>query len=356
MKKKYILITGSDGLIGSECVEFFSQLGFSILGLDNNFRKKFFGEDASVLWNRRRLKKMYPNYNHFNIDVSNQDRISKFFNEFSNQIELIIHCAAQPSHDWAARDPILDYKINAIGTLNLLENSRNYCYDTPFIFTSTNKVYGDNPNKINLIETKKRYSPIKDSKYINGINEDFSIDHTLHSLFGSSKLSADIMVQEYGKYFDMHTVSFRGGCLTGPNHSGTVLHGFLSYLMKSTVQGNKYTIYGYKGKQVRDNIHSKDLVNAFYEFYKKPKTGEVYNIGGGTENNCSMLEAIEICENITGRNLNYEYLDQNRKGDHKWYVSDLSKFKKDYPNWKQNYTIDQMLEEIFIENKKRWIS
>lgn len=354
MKKKYILITGSDGLVGSECVEFFHDLGFSILGIDNNYRKKFFGEDASVLWNRKRLKSNYKNYKHFNLDVTNEKKIEELFKDFSNQIELIIHCAAQPSHDWAATNPLIDYKVNSFGTLNLLENTKKYSKDTPFIFTSTNKVYGDNPNKIELIENKKRYTTNKNSKFKNGFNEEFSVDNTLHSLFGSSKLSADIMVQEYGKYFDMKTVSFRGGCLTGPNHSGTVLHGFLSYLMKCTIVGKKYSIFGYKGKQVRDNIHSKDLIHGFYEYYKKPRSGEVYNIGGGIENNCSILEAIEVCEEISGKKLNYDYVKENRKGDHKWYISDLTKFKSHYPKWKQKYSVEDMLEEIASKNKARW--
>ena len=324
MKKKYVLITGSDGLVGSECVEFFSNLGYPIIGVDNNYRKKFFGEDASVLWNRKRLKNKYKSYNHKNIDISNTSSIESLFIEYGKKLELIIHCAAQPSHDWAATDPLLDFRVNSFGTINLLENTKKYSKDTPFIFTSTNKVYGDNPNKVKLIEEATRFSIPNNSPYANGFDENFSIDNTLHSLFGASKLSADIMVQEYGKYFDMKTVSFRGGCLTGPNHSGTVLHGFLSYLMKCTISETKYTIYGYKGKQVRDNIHSKDLVKAFYEFFKNPRSGEAYNMGGGIENNCSMLEAIEICENITGNKLKYDYDEKNRKGDHKWSWSRLT--------------------------------
>ena len=355
MEKKYVLITGSDGLVGSECVEFFSNLGYPIIGVDNNYRKKFFGDDASVLWNRKRLKNKYKSYNHKNIDISNMKSIESLFIEYGKQFELIIHCAAQPSHDWAATDPLLDFRVNSFGTLNLLENTKKYSRDTPFIFTSTNKVYGDNPNKIELIETDTRFTTPNNSLYKNGFNENFSIDNTLHSLFGSSKLSADIMVQEYGKYFDMKTVSFRGGCLTGPNHSGTVLHGFLSYLMKCTISSTKYTIYGYKGKQVRDNIHSRDLVKAFYEFFKNPRSGEAYNMGGGIENNCSMLEAIKICEEITGNQLKYDYDDKHRKGDHKWYVSDLSKFKKHYPNWSQSYNIAEMLQEIAEKNTYRWM-
>tara|TARA_B100000575_G_C23125522_1_gene652040 strand:- start:581 stop:1657 length:1077 start_codon:yes stop_codon:yes gene_type:complete len=354
MKNKYVLITGSDGLVGSECVEFFYKLGFSIIGLDNNYREKFFGKDASVLWNRERLKNLYTNYNHYDIDIVNSSKVEAIFKEYGDKLELIIHCAAQPSHDWAATNPVLDFQVNSLGTLNLLESTKKYAKDTPFIFTSTNKVYGDNPNKINLIETETRFTTTPESKYKNGFNEELSVDNTMHSLFGVSKLSADIMVQEYGKYFNMKTVSFRGGCLTGPNHSGTLLHGFLSYLMKCTISGEKYSIFGYKGKQVRDNIHSSDLISAFYEFYMKPSSGENYNIGGGLKNNCSMLEAIKICEDIVGSNLNYEYLDENRKGDHKWYISDLKKFESHYPNWNQEYTLHQTLEEIADKNIKRW--
>jgi CDP-paratose 2-epimerase len=354
MKKKYVLITGSDGLVGSECVEFFCKQGFSIIGLDNNYREKFFGKDASVLWNRERLKNLYENYYHFNVDITNNSDVESIFKEYGNKIELIIHCAAQPSHDWAAKNPLLDFQVNSFGTLNLLENTRKYSKDTPFIFTSTNKVYGDNPNKINLIENKTRFTTSNDSEYQSGFNENFSIDNTMHSLFGVSKLSADVMVQEYGKYFNMKTVCFRGGCLTGPNHSGTVLHGFLSYLMKCTVSKAKYTIFGYKGKQVRDNIHSSDLTDAFYEFYESPRSGEVYNIGGGLENNCSMLEAISFCEEIVGSKLNYTYSDENRMGDHKWYVSDLSKFKSHYPKWSQSYTLHETLEEIAKKNSDKW--
>ena len=344
--KKVALITGSDGLVGSESVRFFSKLGFEIIGIDNNSRKKFFGDDASVLKNRYKLKKQVSNYTHFNIDITSKD-IESIFKKYKNDIKLIIHAAAQPSHDWAATNPRIDFNVNAVGTLNLLENTRKYSKDAVFIFTSTNKVYGDNPNKIKFQELEKRYTPIKNSIYINGFNEEFSIDNTLHSLFGASKLSADILTQEYGKYFDMNTVAFRGGCLSGGSHAGTMMHGFLSYLMKCTINGKKYNIFGYKGKQVRDNIHSLDLVSCFYEFYKKPKMGEVYNIGGGSYSNCSMLEAIGICEEITDKKLNYKYIDEPRKGDHKWYISDLSKFKSDYPKWKIDFGIEDILVDIY---------
>jgi CDP-paratose 2-epimerase len=345
-KNKIALITGSDGLIGSESVKHFYKLGFKIIGIDNNSRKKFFGEEASVLKNRRALKKNIPEYHHLNLDITSP-RVEKIFKEYGDEIKLIVHTAAQPSHDWAASNPRLDFNVNAYGTLNLLENTRNYSKDAVFIFTSTNKVYGDNPNKIKYKELKKRYTPVNESEYKNGFSESFPIDNTLHSLFGASKLSADILTQEYGKYFDMKTVAFRGGCLTGGGHAGTMLHGFLSYLMKCVVLDRKYNIFGYKGKQVRDNIHSTDLVNCFYEFYQNPKAGEVYNIGGGSESNCSMLEAIEISESIAQKKLNYDYIDKTRKGDHQWYISDISKFQKDYPDWKMSYNIYNILEDIY---------
>lgn len=344
--KKYALITGSDGLVGSESVRFFSKLGFEIIGVDNNSRKKFFGEEASVLQNRHKLKQQIPEYNHLNLDIAG-NQVKQVFEKYGNNIKLIIHAAAQPSHDWAATNPFLDFNVNAYGTLNLLENTRNYCKDAVFIFTSTNKVYGDNPNKIDYEENEKRYSPIKGSPYKDGFDEQFSIDNTMHSLFGASKLSADIITQEYGKYFGMKTVAFRGGCLTGGGHAGTMLHGFLSYLVKCVESGTKYNIFGYKGKQVRDNIHSLDLVNCFYEFYSNPKSGEVYNIGGGNYSNCSMLEAIDIAENIVSKKLRYEYVDEPRKGDHKWYISDISKFQKDYPNWKISLNIEDIILDIY---------
>ena len=346
VKEKYAIVTGSDGLVGSESVKYFSSLGFNVIGIDNNSRKKFFGDEASTLKNRHKLKKEVKNYTHFNYDITS-DRIEDIFKKYKNKIKIVIHSAAQPSHDWAATNPHLDFNVNAFGTLNLLENTRKYCKDAVFIFTSTNKVYGDNPNKIKYKELSKRFSPDSQSKYTKGFDETFSIDNTMHSLFGASKLSADIITQEYGKNFNMKTVSFRGGCLTGGSHAGTMLHGFLSYLMKCTVNGTIYNIFGHKGKQVRDNIHSQDLVKCFYEFYKNPKMGEVYNIGGGVDSNCSMLEAIDVCESISGKKLNYNYIDEPRRGDHIWYVSDISKFKKDYPNWKITYNIESILFDIY---------
>lgn len=355
MKNKYILITGSDGLVGSECVRFFCDKGYTVIGIDNNSRQEFFGKEASVLWNRKLLKEKYKKrYLHFDYDITNQENIEKIFIEFRKQIDLVIHCAAQPSHDWASTNPKRDYSVNSLGTLNLLEATRKFTPDASFIFTSTNKVYGDNPNKLDIVEEETRYTIKENSQFSNGIDETMSIDSTLHSLFGASKLSADILVQEYGKYFDMNTVCFRGGCLSGPAHSGTSLHGFLSYLVRSISIGSNYTIFGYKGKQVRDNIHSYDLVNAFYEFYKNPKSGVVYNIGGGNNSNCSMLEAISIGEQVAEKNLNYTYSEKPRIGDHIWYISDLTKFEKDYPDWKLTYNIDQIITEIYNQNIDRW--
>lgn len=345
-KKKIVLVTGSDGLVGSESVKFFSKKGFYVVGIDNNSRKKFFGEEASTLKNRKILKSTISNYQHINLDITS-DKIRNIFEKYRNQIKLVIHTAAQPSHDWAASNPKVDFNVNAYGTLNLLENTRLFAKDASFIYTSTNKVYGDNPNKIKFKEYKTRYSPVDTVVKENGFDEKFPIDNALHSLFGVSKLSADILTQEYGKYFGMKTVSFRGGCLTGGGHAGTMLHGFLSYLIKCVKYEKDYKIFGYKGKQVRDNIHSYDLVNSFYEFYKNPKIGEVYNIGGGIYSNCSMIEAIEMCENLAGKKLNYNYVEKPRKGDHQWYISNLSKFKIDYPNWKLTYGIPEILEDIY---------
>jgi CDP-paratose 2-epimerase len=348
------IITGSAGLIGSEAVRFFSSLGMHVVGIDNDMRKFFFGEEASTQWNRQRLEQDLSNYTHYDVDIRDYDKIKEIFQHFGRDIALIIHTAAQPSHDWAASDPFSDFSVNANGTLNLLQATREYCPETVFIFTSTNKVYGDLPNYLPLIELEKRWEIDSSHKYSNGISESMSIDRSKHSLFGASKVAADVLVQEYGRYFGIKTVSFRGGCLTGPNHSGTQLHGFLAYLMKCAVNGKPYTIFGYKGKQVRDNIHSSDLIAAFYEFYQDPGVAEVYNIGGGRESNCSMLEAIDICQEITGKQMNYTYSDDNRIGDHIWYISDLTAFKTQYPNWGIKYDVKRILQEIYDYNIERW--
>jgi len=346
------LITGSAGLIGSEAVEFFSSKFDLVVGIDNNLREKFFGCDASTIWNKERLEREILNYRHYFIDIRDNKEIEKIFKEYNKDIKLVIHTAAQPSHDWAVKDPFTDFSVNANGTLVMLENTRKYT-DAVFIFTSTNKVYGDTPNKLPLIELETRYEIDKNHKYYNGIDESMSIDQSLHSLFGASKVAADILVQEYGRYFGMKTGVFRGGCLTGPNHSGTQLHGFLSYLMKCAITKQHYTIFGYKGKQVRDNIHSFDLINMFWHFYKNPKRGEVYNVGGSRHSNCSMLEAIKMCEEITGNKMNYSYSEKNRIGDHVWYISNISKFKKDYPEWNFTYNIKDILVEIYEGLKAR---
>jgi CDP-paratose 2-epimerase len=341
------IITGSSGLIGSESVSFFSSKFDKIIGIDNNMRAVFFGADASTEWNTKRLKEQIPNFEHHAIDIRNFSELEKLFALYNTDIKLIIHAAAQPSHDWAAREPLTDFTVNANGTLNMLEATRLQCPKATFIFTSTNKVYGDTPNYLPLAELEKRWEIDQDHPYYKeGIDEQMSIDHTKHSLFGASKVAADVLVQEYGKYFGMNTGVFRGGCLTGPNHSGTQLHGFLSYLMKCAITGDHYTVFGYKGKQVRDNIHSWDLVNMFWHFYQEPRKGEVYNAGGGRHANCSMMEAIELCEKITGKKMNYSYSETNRIGDHIWWISDVSKFKKHYPAWTWKYSIQDILTQM----------
>ena len=349
-----VLITGSSGLIGSESVSFFASKFDKVIGIDNDLRKYFFGNEASTSWNTNRLKINFDNYVHNDIDIRNYNELEVIFKNYASSIDLIIHTAAQPSHDWAAKEPITDFTVNANGTLNLLELTRQYCPSAVFIFTSTNKVYGDTPNNLPLVELESRWEIDESHAYFkHGIDESMSIDQSKHSLFGASKVAADLLVQEYGRYFNMKTGVFRGGCLTGPNHSGTQLHGFLAYLMKCAISKQEYTIFGYKGKQVRDNIHSNDLVNMFWHFYRNPQIGEVYNAGGGRFSNCSMLEAIKICEEITGNKFKYKYSDQNRSGDHIWYISNLNKFKEDYPEWTWEYDLVKTLNEIFEGQKTR---
>lgn len=342
-----VIVTGSCGLIGSETVSFFAQKGLDIVGIDNNMRKSFFGQDGSILWNKKRLQKLHKNYQHYSIDIRNQNKINTIFKKYGKDIVLIVHAAAQPSHDWAAKDPMVDFGVNASGTLVLLEAYRKFCAKAVFIFTSTNKVYGDTPNRLPLIEKEKRFELPDGHKYYKGIDESMSIDNCLHSVFGASKVAADVMVQEYGKYFHLKTGIFRGGCLSGPAHSGVQLHGFLSYLVKCAVTGRKYKIYGYKGKQVRDNIHSFDLVNAFDHYFKNPRSGEVYNIGGGRFANVSVLEAIAMCEKLAGEKFNYEYIDTSRIGDHIWWISDVSKFQSHYPGWQYRFGIEDTIKQIY---------
>lgn len=348
------LVTGSSGLIGSEAVAFFSSKFDRVIGIDNNLREYFFGKDGSVEWNKNRLEKTYSNFTSHSVDIREVNDLKRIFEEFGSDIKLILHAAAQPSHDWAAKEPFTDFSVNANGTLNMLEMCRLHCPKAVFVFTSTNKVYGDTPNYLPLVELDKRWEIDRSHKYFeNGINEEMSIDHTKHSLFGASKVAADVLVQEYGRYFGMYTGVFRGGCLTGPNHSGAQLHGFLSYLMKCSITGDHYTIFGYKGKQVRDNIHSWDLVNMFWHFYNDPKAGEVYNAGGGRFSNCSMLEAIKLCEEISGNKMNYSYAETNRIGDHIWWISDVSKFKTHYPAWSWKYDLKKTLVEMHDNMIKR---
>ena len=341
-----IIITGSTGLVGSEAVNFFCDKGFDVIGIDNNLRKFFFGKDGSTIWVKNKLLKRNKNFKNLNLDIRNFEKLKKIFKKYSRNISLIIHCAAQPSHDYGKNYPIIDFNVNATGTLNLLELTKKYCPNSPFIFMSTNKVYGDNPNKLKLIEKKNRWELAKKNKYFKGIDEQFSIDHCTHSFFGVSKTYADLIVQEYGNNVGLKTACFRAGCITGPNHSGAKLHGFLSYLVKSSLSKKKYTIIGYKGKQVRDNLHSLDLVNCFWEFYKKPKKGEVYNIGGGRYSNCSVTEALNLVEKLTNIKVQKQIIKKPRVGDHIWYISNLSKFKKHYPKWKQKYNTKKILEEL----------
>ena len=346
-----ILITGSCGLVGSESVKFFSSKGFDVIGIDNNSRIKFFGSEGDTTWLKNNLIKTYKNYFHKNIDIRNFSSLEKVFKKYKNSIKLIIHSAAQPSHDWAKTKPFIDFNINALGTLNLLDLTKKYTKNAPFIFMSTNKVYGDTPNLLPLKELSSRWEISNKHKYYKGIDETMSIDNSVHSFFGTSKCYADLVVQEYGKNYGMKTACFRAGCITGPNHSGAKLHGFLSYLVKSAVKKNKYTIFGYKGKQVRDNIHSLDLINCFWNYFKKPRTGEVYNIGGGRKSNCSVLEAIHNIENLTSKKIIKSYQKNNRVGDHIWYVSNTRKFSKHYPNWKQNYNTKKIIEELIYNFK-----
>jgi CDP-paratose 2-epimerase len=351
---KIALVTGSSGLIGGESVEFFAAKFDMVIGIDNNMRSYFFGADGSTIWNKTRLEEKFTNFKSYDADIRDYVALEKVFAEYGKDISLIVHTAAQPSHDWAAKEPLTDFGVNATGTLNMLELTRLYCPDAVFIFTSTNKVYGDTPNYLPLVELEKRWEISQDHAFYQfGIDESMSIDQTKHSVFGASKVAADIMVQEYGRYFGMKTGIFRGGCLTGPNHSGAQLHGFLAYLMKCAITGNYYTIFGYQGKQVRDNIHSFDLVNMFWHFYQNPRAGEVYNAGGGRHANCSMLEAIEWCEKISGKKMSFSYSETNRIGDHIWYISDVSKFKSHYPTWDWTFNLEQTLIEMHDKMDER---
>lgn len=349
------LVTGSGGLIGAEAAMFLSDQGLTVYGIDNDMRSYFFGENASTKWRVTDLMTRCSAYKHHTLDIRDAAAIEKLIESIGSSLSCVIHAAAQPSHDWAAREPHTDFSINAVGTLNLLEAVRKYAPEAAFAFLSTNKVYGDRPNELPLVETKTRWEIDDQHPYFaRGIDETMSIDGCMHSIFGASKAAADLMVQEYGRYFGMKTACFRGGCLTGSGHSGAELHGFLSYLMQCTVTGKPYTVYGYKAKQVRDNIHSSDLVRALWRFCEKPKSAAVYNIGGSRHSSCSMLEAIDLCQNQVGRELDWTYCDENRAGDHIWWVSDIIKFQQDYPGFELQYDIKAVMEDLHENGAGRW--
>lgn len=348
------IVTGSSGLIGSETVKFLHSQGLTVVGIDNNMRQYFFGADGSVEWNTAQLTKTLKNFEHSNADIRDDEAIGKIFKKYGKDISMIVHTAAQPSHDWAAKEPYTDFSVNAHGTLVMLENTRLHSPDATFIFTSTNKVYGDAPNLLPLVETEKRWEVAKDHLYFkHGIDESMSIDQSKHSIFGASKVAADVMAQEYGRYFGMKTGTFRGGCLTGPAHSGAELHGFLAYLVKCAITDKPYTIFGYKGKQVRDNIHSHDLVQSFWQFHKNPRPGAVYNMGGSRHSNCSVIEAIELIEQLSGKRLNFTVSEQNRSGDHIWWISDVRAFQRDYPTWAYKYDLKTIVQEIIDATVER---
>jgi CDP-paratose 2-epimerase len=350
------VVTGSGGLIGSQSVAHFVEEGFDVVGIENDMRAEFFGRSASTRGVTERLLRSYPEFHSLDLDVRDADGVERLFASHGAAIEVVIHTAAQPSHDWAASAPHVDFEVNANGTLNLLESTRRHASDASFVFTSTNKVYGDAPNRLPLVELATRLELPRGHRYFGGIDTSMTIDCSMHSLFGVSKAAADLMVQEYGRYFELPTVCFRAGCLTGPNHAGAMLHGFLSYLMRCTVTGEPYTVFGNGGRQVRDNIHSADLVRAFGAFRRAPRAAAVYNIGGGRHSNCSLIEAIELCEEIAGRSLNWTLSDRARKGDHRWWISDLSGFQRDYPDWEQEYDLRSILREIHDQNIDRWLA
>jgi CDP-paratose 2-epimerase len=349
------IITGSAGLVGSEAATYFADQGFHVVGVDNDMRRELFGEEATTRPNLERLRQVIPSYEHHDVDIRDRAAIYSIFKRYARSISLVVHTAAQPSHDWAAKAPVVDFTVNANGTLVLLEATRRFAPHAVFIFTSTNKVYGDRPNQLPLIELETRWEIEPTHPYSGGISEAMSIDGCLHSLFGASKVAADVLVQEYGRYFGMQTACFRGGCLTGPHHAGAQLHGFLSYLMKCALTGTPYSVFGYKGKQVRDNIHCRDLVRAFSAFYEDSRCGEVYNIGGGRFSNCSMLEAIDLVQEIAGRELIWSYREENRIGDHIWWISDLTRFQTHYPDWHLQYDIPMILTEIAEIGREQWL-
>jgi CDP-paratose 2-epimerase len=350
------LVTGSAGLIGSEAVRHFASLGLDIVGVDNDMRGQFFGSEASTSWNvSKLLKELGAAYSHHDVDIRNRDALAEIFRRYGTAITLVIHTAAQPSHDWAMRDPYTDFDVNAVGTLNMLQNVREHCIDAPVIHCSTNKVYGDRPNMLPFVELESRWEIEPGHPYEQGIREDMSIDSCLHSVFGASKVAADIMVQEYGRYFDMKTACFRGGTLTGPAHAATELHGFLAYVMRCAMERRPYTIYGYHGKQVRDAIHSFDVISAFEAFFRSPRSAEVYNLGGGRHSNASVLEAIWLAEKISGNEIPRSYVDSNRVGDHIWWIGSNERFVTHYPDWQVTYDVPAILQEIYEANVDKWV-
>ena len=350
------LVTGSGGLIGSEAARHFAGLGLDVVGIDNDMRAKFFGDEASTAWNVLRLtSELGDSYTHADIDIRDRDALAAIFKKYGKDIAVVIHTAAQPSHDWALRDPYADFDINAGGTLNVLQNVRTHAIDAPVIHCSTNKVYGDTPNSLEYVELETRWELAPDHTYYDGIREDMSIDHSLHSVFGASKVAADVMVQEFGRYFDMKTACFRGGTLTGPAHSATELHGFLGYVMRCAMERRTYNLFGWKGKMVRDAIHSHDVLTAFEAFFRNPRSGAVYNLGGGRHSNASHIEAFALAEKITGNEFRYEYKEANRIGDHQWWISSMAAFQADYPEWKQVYDVPMIMNEIYAANVERWV-
>jgi CDP-paratose 2-epimerase len=350
------IVTGSGGLVGSDSVRLLVESGWDVIGLENDMRARFFGPEASTSHVTRELDGAYPEFHPIEADIRDRETVQRTFKEHGSAIELVIHAAAQPSHDWAAREPHTDFGVNAIGTLNLLESTRESAPEASFVFVSTNKVYGDLPNELPLVETETRLELPADHRYFDGIDTSMPIDRSTHSLFGVSKVAADLLVQEYGRYFGIPTACFRCGCITGPSHAGAQLHGFLAYLMKCAATGAPYTVFGYGGKQVRDNIHSSDLVEAFLEFHRAPQRAAVFNMGGGRHSNCSMLEAIEACERIADRPLDWELSPDARIGDHRWWISDLGEFQRAYPGWEIRHDTDSILQEIYDANAERWVS
>ena len=351
------LVTGSGGLIGSEAVRHFASLGLDVVGIDNDMRRHFFGAEASTAWNVQRLQAdLKGAYSHHGIDIRDRDALGRIFQRYGTDIQVVIHTAAQPSHDWAVRDPFTDFDVNAVGTLNVLQNVREHCIEAAVIHCSTNKVYGDTPNSLPLVEQDTRWELDPAHPWAaEGITEEMSIDHSLHSVFGASKVAADVMVQEFGRYFDIRTAVFRGGTLTGPAHSATELHGFLGYVMRANMERRTYRIFGYKGKMVRDSIHSHDVLTAFEAFFRNPRSAAVYNLGGGRFANSSHLEAFALAEKISGVEMKTEYVETNRVGDHIWWIGSNAAFQADYPDWKQVYDVPMILQEIYEANVDKWV-